>query len=235
MLGNPLMPVHAGEIQYAGLGMAIDAWDENHRSVRGEKGELVCTRPFPAMPLCFWNDPEGKRYAGAYFEYFASREGAAPEVWRHGDFIEMNARGGIVVYGRSDATLNPGGVRIGTAELYRQVETLPEILDSIAVGERDGAGDTHIVLFVKMRPGQILDAALVQKIRTTLRANLTPRHVPKSIVAVRDVPYTRSGKKVELAVTQAIHGEPIANLAALANAECMEEYVNYRGGRESRG
>ncbi len=224
MLGTPLLPVRAGEIQYAGLGMAIDAWDPNDgqgRPVRGEKGELVCTVPFPSMPLGFWHDDDGQRYHQAYFAHYPERA-----VWRHGDFIEITADGGIIVYGRSDATLNPGGVRIGTAELYRQVELVPEVADAVAIGRRDG-DDTHIVLFVKLTPGSQLDQALAGRIRATIRQGLTPRHVPKEIHAVRDIPYTRSGKKVEVAVTQAVHGEPVTNLSAMANPEAMDEFMAF--------
>jgi acetoacetyl-CoA synthetase len=174
------------------------------------------------MPIGFWNDHEGRKYSKAYFGHFA-RQG---EVWRHGDFIEITKTGGVIVYGRSDATLNPGGVRIGTAELYRQVETLAEITDSIAVGKKQD-GDVRIILFVKLKAKQRLTPDLVAKIRDTIRSNLTPRHVPYDIVEVSDIPYTRSGKKVEMAVTQAIHGEKITNLAALVNPEVMAEYVGY--------
>jgi acetoacetyl-CoA synthetase len=218
MLGVPTLPVRAGEIQRAGLGMAIEAWDETGHPVRGRKGELVCVQPFPSMPVSFWNDPDGAKYRNAYFTHYDR------EVWRHGDFVEITAEGGIVVYGRSDATLNPGGVRIGTAELYRQVETLPEVADSLAIG-READGDTEIWLFVKLRDARPLDAALETRIKATIREALTPRHVPRRIVAVQDIPYTRSGKKVELAVTEAVHGRPVTNMAALANPEAMVEYV----------
>lgn len=221
MLGVPLLPVRAGEIQAAGLGMAVDAWDEAGLPVRGGKGELVCTAPFPSMPVGFWNDPGGVKYTDAYFGFYAA---LGREVWRHGDFVEITPHQGVVVYGRSDATLNPGGVRIGTAELYRQVEAMEEVADSLAIGRVEG-DDTVIVLFVKLKAGWALDAALTRKIKDKVRLNLTPRHVPKEIVAVKDVPYTRSGKKVELAVTEAVHGLPVKNLAALANPEAMEEYV----------
>ncbi|MBM4252771.1 MAG: acetoacetate--CoA ligase [Deltaproteobacteria bacterium] len=218
MLGTPTLPVRAGEIQYAGLGMDIDAWDDAGRSCRETKAELVCKTPFPSMPIGFWNDEGGKRYHSAYFEHYDHCE-----VWRHGDFVEITRHGGIVVYGRSDATLNPGGVRIGTAELYRQVETIPGIVDAIAVARRQD-GDEAIVLFVKLAPGVALDEQLQREIKRTLRERLTPRHVPHKIMQVGDIPYTRSGKKVELAVTQAIHGEPVTNLAALANPEAMAEF-----------
>jgi len=218
MLGTPTLPVRAGEIQYAGLGMDVDAWDDHGQSQRGHKAELVCKQPFPAMPIGFWHDPEGKRYHAAYFEHFQN-----PQVWRHGDFIEITPHGGVIVYGRSDATLNPGGVRIGTAELYRQVETVTGVIDAIAVAHRSG-GDESIVLFVKLAEGLQLTEALAREIKTTLRQRLTPRHVPRQVIQVRDIPYTRSGKKVELAVTQAIHGEPVANLSVLANPESMAEF-----------
>lgn len=223
MLGHPGLPVRAGEIQCPGLGMAIEAWDETGQPVTGTKGELVCTKPFPSMPLGFWDDPEGRRYGQAYFDHYKDR---GREVWRHGDFVLMTSHGGIIVYGRSDATLNPGGVRIGTAELYRAVETRPEVLDSVAVGRREG-DDTPIVLFVKLTPGRKLDKAMADSLRKTIRAALTPRHVPKAIIQVTDIPYTRSGKKVEMAVSQAIHGEPVSNLSALAHPEAMDEFFSF--------
>lgn len=219
MLGVPTLPVRAGEIQRPGLGMAIEAWDETAKPVRGRKGELVCVQPFPSMPVAFWNDPDGGKYRKAYFDHYETTE-----VWRHGDFIEITPEGGIIVYGRSDATLNPGGVRIGTAELYRQVETLSEVIDCVAIG-REMAGDTEIWLFVKLQAGVQLAPDLVQRIKTTIRTALTPRHVPRRIFAVQDIPYTRSGKKVEVAVTDAVHGRTVNNLAALANPEAMAEFV----------
>ncbi|TWW08585.1 hypothetical protein E3A20_22870, partial [Planctomyces bekefii] len=221
MLGVPTLPVRSGEIQRPGLGMAIEAWDAQGKPVRGEKGELVCTKPFPSMPLGFWNDGDGKKYHDAYFAYYAER---GRDVWRHGDFVEVTADGGIVVYGRSDATLNPGGVRIGTAELYRQVEAIDEIADSLAIGKKE-KDDTVIVLFVKLKPQRVLDASLVANIKSVIRSNLTPRHVPKEIIQVQDIPYTRSGKKVEMAVTEAVHGQPVKNLASLSNPESIDEYV----------
>ncbi|MFQ5513204.1 MAG: acetoacetate--CoA ligase [Myxococcota bacterium] len=217
-LGNPIGPVYAGELQCRGLGMAVEAWDENGRSLVGERGELVCTRAFPSMPVAFWNDPDGRRYREAYFERF-------PGVWHHGDYVEITPRGGVIVYGRSDATLNPGGVRIGTAEIYRQVETLPEIADSIVVGQ-EWEGDVRVVLFVKLDPGVELHEALVDKIRRRIRERTTPRHVPAVIAAVPDIPYTRSGKKVELAVRDVIHGREIRNREALANPEALEYFSN---------
>ncbi|KAG5179035.1 acetoacetyl-CoA synthase [Tribonema minus] len=218
MLGNPNLPVHAGEIQCAGLGMDVCAYDDGaRRGVVGAKGELVCRTPFPSMPTRFLNDPQGLKYRDAYFAQ-------GEDMWRHGDFIEVNERGGVVVHGRSDATLNPGGVRIGTAEIYRQVETLPAIADSLAIGRRTSAGDVDVVLFVKMADGHVLDEDMVKLIKTTIRARLTPRHVPRDVVRVADVPYTRSGKKVEVAVTRAVHGEKVTNVSALVNPECLDEY-----------
>lgn len=220
MLGHPGLPVRAGEIQCAGLGMAIEAWDEHGHPVVGSKGELVCTKPFPSMPVGFWNDAEGQRYKQAYFDYYKH---LGREVWRHGDYILMTPQGGVIVYGRSDATLNPGGVRIGTAELYRAVESVDDVVDAVAVGRRE-ADDTPIVLFVKLRPGVQMDKALADRIRKIIRATLTARHVPKTIIQVSDIPYTRSGKKVEMAVNQAIHGETVSNLSALSNPEIMDEF-----------
>lgn len=220
MLGHPGLPVRAGEIQCAGLGMAIEAWDEQGHLVVGSKGELVCTKPFPSMPVAFWNDADGQRYNQAYFDYYKHLE---REVWRHGDYILITPQGGVIVYGRSDATLNPGGVRIGTAELYRAVESVDDVVDTVAVGRRE-AEDTPIILFVKLRPGVRMDKDLADRIRKTIRASLTARHVPKTIIQVSDIPYTRSGKKVEMAVSQAIHGENVSNLSALANPESMEDF-----------
>eukprot|EP00611_Tribonema_gayanum_P020936 TRINITY_DN3919_c0_g1_i1.p1 TRINITY_DN3919_c0_g1~~TRINITY_DN3919_c0_g1_i1.p1 ORF type:complete len:724 (-),score=200.87 TRINITY_DN3919_c0_g1_i1:203-2374(-) len=218
MLGNPNLPVHAGEIQCAGLGMDVCAYDDGaRRCVVGAKGELVCRKPFPSMPTRFLNDPQGLKYRDAYFAQ-------GEDMWRHGDFIEVNERGGVVVHGRSDATLNPGGVRIGTAEIYRQVETLPAVADSLAIGRRTSGGDVDVVLFVKMADGHVLDEDMVKLIKTTIRARLTPRHVPRDVVRVADVPYTRSGKKVEVAVTRAVHGEKVTNVSALVNPECLDEY-----------
>ncbi len=217
MLGNPLSPVYAGEIQGPGLGMAIDCWDENGHSQREKRGELVCTKPFPSMPIGFLND-DGRRYREAYFSYYPNRE-----IWRHGDFVEITASGGILVYGRSDATLNPGGVRIGTAEIYRQVETFPEIQDSLAVSwHRDG--EAEMVLFLKMRSGCELNQDLEQRIKQRLKTQLSPRHVPQAVYKVADIPYTRSGKKLELAVTRILEGEPLDNMSAIANPESLENY-----------
>jgi acetoacetyl-CoA synthetase len=219
VLGNPLGPVWRGEIQCAGLGMAVDVFDDDGRPAPvGQKGELVCTQPFPSMPIGFWNDPAGVKYRAAYFERF-------PGVWHHGDFAEKTPHGGFVIHGRSDATLNPGGVRIGTAEIYRQVEKLPEVLESIVIGQH-WDNDFRIVLFVKLKEGLILDDALVKRIKETIRANATPRHVPAKVLQVADIPRTKSGKIVELAVREVVHGRPVKNLEALANPEALEYFKN---------
>jgi acetoacetyl-CoA synthetase len=212
-LGNPTAPVWRGELQCRGLGMRVEVWDENGNAVRETKGELVCTAPFVTMPLHFWNDPDGSKYHAAYFERF-------PGVWCHGDWAELTAHDGMIIYGRSDATLNPGGVRIGTAELYRQVEGLDEVLECMAVGQ-DWDNDVRIVLFVRLRDGLKLDDTLRDKIRATIRQNLTPRHVPARIIQVPDIPRTRSGKLMELAVRNLIHGRPLKNLEAVANPEAL--------------
>jgi acetoacetyl-CoA synthetase len=215
-LGNPLLPVHEGELQCRGLGMKVEIYDDAGRPVENEKGELVCSAPFPSMPVAFWNDPDGSRYHAAYFERFAN-------VWCHGDYALLTPRGGLVIYGRSDAVLNPGGVRIGTAEIYRQVEKLPEILESVAVGQ-EWQNDVRVVLFVKLREGIELDDDLRKTIRDTIRANTTPRHVPARIVAVGDIPRTLSGKIVELAVRETIHGRPVRNTDALANPQALDHF-----------
>ena len=216
VLGNPVLPVWRGEIQCKGLGMAIEVFDDDGKPVRGEKGELVCTKPFPAMPIGFWNDPDNAKYHAAYFERFDN-------IWCHGDFCEITEHGGLIIHGRSDATLNPGGVRIGTAEIYRQVEKLDEILESLVIGQ-DWENDVRVVLFVKLREGVVLDDALIQKIKQTIRANTTPRHVPAKVVAVDDIPRTRSGKIVELAVRNVVHGRPVKNVEALANPDALNFY-----------
>ncbi len=216
VLGNPLLPVWRGEIQCRGLGMAVDVFDEAGRPVRGAKGELVCTRPFPAMPVGFWNDPDGGKYRAAYFERF-------PGTWCHGDWCEITAHDGLVIYGRSDATLNPGGVRIGTAEIYRQVERLPEVAESLVIGQ-DWDNDVRVVLFVRLREGLVLDEALIARIRQAIRENTTPRHVPAKILQVGDIPRTKSGKIVELAVRNVVHRQPVKNVEALANPEALEYY-----------
>jgi acetoacetyl-CoA synthetase len=217
-LGNPWLPVHRGEIQSPGLGMATAVYDDGGHPVRGQQGELVCSAPFPSMPLGFWNDPDGAKYHAAYFERF-------PNVWCHGDYAVQGDDDGFVILGRSDAVLNPGGVRIGTAEIYRQVEKLEDVLESLAVGQ-DWENDVRVVLFVRLRPGVELDAALERKIRDTIRASTTPRHVPARVVAVPDIPRTISGKIVELAVRNVIHGRPVRNTDALANPDSLEHFRN---------
>jgi acetoacetyl-CoA synthetase len=217
-LGNPVAPVYRGEIQTRGLGMAVEVLDEDGRPLRGAQGELVCTRPFPSMPLGFWNDPDGARYRAAYFERY-------PGLWHHGDFAELTERGGLVISGRSDATLNPGGVRIGTAELYRQVEAIDEVLESVCVGQR-WQGDVRVVLFVRLREGRTLTPELADAIRRRIREGCSPRHVPAKILAVADIPRTVNGKISELAVRDAIHGQTVKNLSALANPEALELYRN---------
>ncbi len=219
-LGCPMKPVYAGELQCRGLAMKVEAFDENGKPVINKQGELVCTAPFPSMPIYFWNDPDGKKYHSAYFDVY-------PGVWRHGDFIEINDRGGVVIYGRSDATLNPGGVRIGTAEIYRQVEQLEEIEDSIVVGQ-DWKNDVRVVLFVKMAPGYELTDELKKKIKNTIRVNASPRHVPAKIIQVPDIPYTLNMKKVELAVKNVIHNRPVLNKDALRNPEALDYYANIK-------
>ncbi|WP_255771934.1 acetoacetate--CoA ligase [Microbulbifer guangxiensis] len=217
-LGNPVLPVYAGELQCRGLGMAVEVWNDNGAPVVQEKGELVCTRSFPCMPIGFWNDEDGSKYRGAYFENW-------PGVWAHGDYAEITEHGGVVIYGRSDAVLNPGGVRIGTAEIYRQVEKVEEVLDSICIGQ-EWNDDVRVVLFVVLREGIELDDALVQKIRTTIRANTTPRHVPAKVIQVADIPRTISGKIVELAVRNVVHGKPVKNQEALANPQALKLFEN---------
>ena len=214
VLGNPAGPVWRGEIQAKGLGLAIEVYDETGHPLPSGKGELVCTKPFPAMPLGFWNDPDGARYRAAYFERF-------PAVWRHGDWCEITPHGGMVIYGRSDAVLNPGGVRIGTAEIYRQVEQLDEVVESIVIGQ-DWKGDVRVVLFVRLREGLTLDDRLVSRIKQQVRMNTTSRHVPDKIVQVTDIPRTKSGKIVELAVRDVVHGRGVKNLEALANPEALD-------------
>jgi len=219
-LGNPIAPVWRGELQTRGLGMAVDVFDEEGKPLRGAPGELVCTRPFPSMPVAFWGDPDGSKYRAAYFDYF-------PNVWRHGDWAELTEHDGLIIYGRSDATLNPGGVRIGTAEIYREVEQLPEVMESLVVGQEVGSGadaDTRVVLFVRLRDGATLDDALRDRIRRQIRENTSPHHVPRRIVQVADIPRTISGKITELAVREVIHGRPVKNVDALANPAALELY-----------
>ena len=215
-LGCPTRPVYRGEIQCRGLGMAVDIFDDGGRPLRGARGELVCTAPFPSMPLGFWNDPTGAKYRAAYFERF-------PGVWHHGDYAALTAHDGLVIYGRSDAVLNPGGVRIGTAEIYSAVESLPQISEALAVGQ-DWQGDVRVVLFVRLRAGVELDEALRKAIRATIRAHTTARHVPARIIAVPDLPRTLSGKLTELAVRNVIHGLPVKNADALANPGALEYF-----------
>ncbi|MEP0322903.1 acetoacetate--CoA ligase [Bauldia litoralis] len=213
VLGVPNKPVWRGEIQGPGLGMAMDVLDEDGTPMASGKGELVCKRPFPSMPIGFWNDPDGARYRAAYFERF-------PNIWCHGDFAEWTRHGGIVIHGRSDATLNPGGVRIGTAEIYSQVEAIPEVVEALAIGQ-DWEDDVRIVLFVRLSPGAMLDDGLVARIKSAIRSGASPRHVPARIVAVDDIPRTKSGKIVELAVREVVHGRPVKNMEALANPEAL--------------
>jgi acetoacetyl-CoA synthetase len=215
-LGNPIAPVWRGELQTRGLGMAVEVWNERGEAVVGEPGELVCVKPFPSMPVAFWNDPDGSRYRAAYFERF-------PGVWTHGDHVELTAHDGLIIYGRSDAVLNPGGVRIGTAEIYRQVEQIPEVLEALAVGQ-EWDGDTRVVLFVRLAEGATLDEALAERIRRQIRTNCTPRHVPAKILRVADIPRTMNNKIAELAVRETIHGRPVRNVDALANPTCLELY-----------
>jgi acetoacetyl-CoA synthetase len=214
--GNPIGPVWRGETQARALGMSVEVYDESGEPVREQKGELVCTTPFPSMPVAFWNDADGRKYQAAYFERF-------PNVWTHGDYVELTVHDGVIIYGRSDAVLNPGGVRIGTAEIYRQVEALDGIVESLVTGQH-WSGDERIVLFVKLRDGLTLDDALRDRIRKQIRSNTTPRHVPARIVQVTDIPRTRSGKIVELAVRDVIHGREVKNIEALANPGALEQF-----------
>ena len=217
-LGCPLLPVYRGELQCRGLGLKVEILDDAGKPVRGEKGELACTAPFPCMPVGFWNDPDGARYKNAYFS-------KVENVWCHGDHALLTEHDGIVIYGRSDAVLNPGGVRIGTAEIYRQVEQLPEVLESIAVGQ-DWNHDVRVILFVRLREGLTLDDALRDRIKKQIRDNTTPRHVPAKILQVTDIPRTISGKITEIAVRETIHGRPVKNTDALANPQALEQFRN---------
>ncbi|MBW1722180.1 MAG: acetoacetate--CoA ligase [Deltaproteobacteria bacterium] len=223
-LGNPMGPVYAGELQCRGLGMKVEAFDNGGNPVLNRKGELVCTAPAPSMPIYFWDDPDYKKYKSAYFDVY-------PNVWRHGDFIEINDRGGVVIYGRSDATLNPGGVRIGTADIYRQVEAFEEVEDSVVIGQ-EWKKDIRVVLFVKMAQGRELTEELKNRIRKAIRENASPRHVPAKIIAVPDIPYTLNMKKVELAVKKIVQGEEVLNRDALRNPECLDFYANIKELRE---
>jgi acetoacetyl-CoA synthetase len=217
---SAILPVYRGELQCRSLGMAVEVFNEKAESVVGEKGELVCTKPFPSMPLGLWNDKGGSRYHEAYFAKF-------PNVWTHGDWCELTERGTMVVYGRSDATLNPGGVRIGTAEIYRVVERIEEVEESVAIGQLwppDKPTDTRVVLFVKMKNNQAVDQALQDRIRTDIKRHASPRHVPAKIVQVADIPRTKNGKVVELAVRAVVHGMPVGNTDALANPQALDLY-----------
>jgi acetoacetyl-CoA synthetase len=217
--GNPIGPVWRGEIQARALGMKVEVFDEQGRPLpRGQKGELVCTMPFPSMPVGFWNDPEGRKYHAAYFERF-------PGVWQHGDYIELTEHDGVIIYGRSDAVLNPGGVRIGTAEIYRQVEQLDEIVESLVIGQK-WEHDERIVLFVRLREGLTLTPDLEERLRRRIREHTTPRHVPARIVQVSEIPRTKSGKIVELAVRDVVHGREIRNREALANPDALDQFRN---------
>jgi len=215
-LGCPVLPVYRGELQCRGLGLKVEILDDSGKPLHEEKGELACTAPFPAMPVGFWNDPQGEKYHNAYFS-------KVPNVWCHGDHALLTERDGIIIYGRSDAVLNPGGVRIGTAEIYRQVEQLAEVLESIAVGQ-DWDNDVRVILFVRLRDGSKLDDKLRDRIKKKIRDNTTPRHVPAKILQVTDIPRTISGKITELAVREAIHGRPVKNTDALANPQALEQF-----------
>ncbi|MFH1531033.1 MAG: acetoacetate--CoA ligase [Pseudomonadota bacterium] len=216
-LGNPIGPVYSGELQCRGLAMKVAAYDETGSPVYDRKGELVCEAAFPSMPIRFWNDPDGQKYHNAYFDVY-------PGVWRHGDFVEIRSdTGGVIFYGRSDTTLNPGGVRIGTSEIYRVVETLDEVADSMVVGQA-WDGDVRVLLFVKLVVGVALSDDLVRRIRTAIRTGTSPRHVPAKVIAIADIPYTISGKKVEMAVRSVIHGEVVKNRDALANPAALDLY-----------
>jgi acetoacetyl-CoA synthetase len=224
VLGDPTSPVWKGEIQAPGLGMAVDVWSDDGSHLDSGRGELVCLKPIPSMPVKFWNDPDGKKYRAAYFERF-------PGVWHHGDFAEWTSHGGIVIHGRSDATLNPQGVRIGTAEIYAQVEQIPEVMESIAIGQ-EWENDVRIVLFVRLREGLSLDSGLIDRIRRRIREGASPRHVPAKVLAVGDIPRTRSGKITELAVRDVVHGRTVKNTEALANPEALELYRDLPALRE---
>ncbi|MGO7584572.1 acetoacetate--CoA ligase [Rhizobium ruizarguesonis] len=217
VLGNPLQPVWRGEIQGAGLGLAVDVWNDDGKPVRGEKGELVCTKAFPSMPVMFWNDPDGAKYRAAYFDRFDN-------VWCHGDFAEWTEHGGLVIHGRSDATLNPGGVRIGTAEIYNQVEQMEEVAEALCIGQ-EWDDDVRVILFVRLASDVTLTEDLVKAIKTRVRTGASPRHVPAKIIAVADIPRTKSGKIVELAVREVVHGRPVKNQEALANPEALRLFA----------
>jgi acetoacetyl-CoA synthetase len=219
MLGNPNLPVYSGELQCRGLGMKVETFDDSGKVIKNKVGELVCTAPFPSRPIYFWDDANGQKYHNAYFSHFEN-------VWRHGDFIEINDHNGIVVHGRSDATLNPGGIRIGTAEIYGPVEAMDEIEDSIVI-EKKIESDTLIILFVVLKSGFKLDDDLIEKIKLSLKQARTPRHVPSEIHSVSDIPRTINGKKVEMAVAKTIHGQEVTNIDALANPEALELFRKF--------
>jgi acetoacetyl-CoA synthetase len=218
MLGCPILPVYKSEIQGRGLGMKVEAFDDTGKPILNEKGELVCTEPFPSMPVSFWNDLDGSKYMIAYFNYY-------PGIWRHGDYIEITETGGVIVYGRSDATLKPGGIRIGTSEIYRVVEQMDEVADSLVIGQK-WENDIRIIMFVVLRGNRLLTKELTEKIKQQIRNETTPRHIPAKIIQITDIPRTISGKKVEIAVTKIIHGEPVENKDALANPESLSQFYN---------
>ena len=218
ILGNPNLPVYSGELQSPGLGMAVDIWDDNGNPIKEDKGELVCTVPFPSCPIGFWNDPDNNSFLDAYFRRF-------PNIWVHGDFGEITANGGYIIHGRSDAVLNPGGVRIGTAEIYRQVEVFDEVVDSVCIGQ-SWDGDVRVVLFVVMREGVQLSGDLIDQIKLRIRNHASPRHVPAKVIAVADIPRTMSGKIAELAVRDKVHGREVKNTSALANPESLSLFEN---------
>jgi acetoacetyl-CoA synthetase len=219
-LANPVLPVYRGELQCRGLGMRVEAFDETGQPVINSSGELVCTQAFPSMPVYFWNDPRGEKYHEAYFAEY-------PGVWRHGDYIEINEHGGVRIFGRSDATLNPGGVRIGTAEIYAVVENHPAVADSLVVGQH-WQDDERVILFIKLAAGQQLNDTLVRELKTAIRQNCSPRHIPAKILEIADIPYTINGKKVEIAVKKILHGQAVQNQSALANPESLELYRNLK-------
>ena len=216
--GVPDLPVRMGEIQGAILGMATEVWNNDAKPVKGEKGELVCVKPFPSMPIRFWNDPDNAKYHGAYFERFDG-------IWCHGDYAEWTQNGGMIIHGRSDATLNPQGVRIGTAEIYNQVEQMPEVLEALCIGQ-DWNSDVRVVLFVRFAEGLTLDDDLTKSIKQKIRTGASPRHVPAKVIQVADIPRTKSGKITELAVRDVVHGRTVKNKEALANPEALELYVD---------
>ncbi len=216
--GSPTLPVYRGELQCIGLGMDVAAFDLKGNAMENEKGELVCRKAFPSMPIYFWNDPKGKKYRNAYFNQY-------PGIWHHGDFIEVNRHGGVTIFGRSDATLNPGGIRIGTAEIYRVVDAFDEVADSLVVGQI-WDGDERVILFIKLNEGCKLDKSLIMEIKKAIRTNCSPRHVPAIVLETKDIPYTINGKKVEIAVKKIIHGEEVTNQDALANPESLDLYRN---------